>query len=212
VKKPLRFQNSEPAAVATDVRILEIAADHIRRNGIEHLTILQIAAEAGMSHANVYRYYPSKMALIEEITAQWLKPLEAGLHIIGDAPDPAFDKLERLIFALHRAYRKKCENDPSIFALFAGASARGANVVRRHYGRRDAEMRRIIEEIESINPKRALNLILDSAFRFIDPVTMKADIEANGLDLEQRLDLLTKTVFRALRAGEIESRVTDFKK
>ncbi len=56
MKKPLRLRDPQPAETPTDVRILDIAADHIRRHGIERTTILSIAAEAGMSHANIYRY------------------------------------------------------------------------------------------------------------------------------------------------------------
>ncbi len=209
MKKPLRLRDPQPAETPTDVRILDIAADHIRRHGIERTTILSIAAEAGMSHANIYRYYPSKTALIEEISAQWLKPLEAALHVIGDAPDPAFDKLERLVFALHRAYRDKLETDPAIFALFSAASAQGAAIARRHYARRDSEMRRILDEgasgpgFDPIDPKRALALILDAAYRFIDPVAMKLDSEVPKTVLEQRMGRVSKTVFRALSSGRV---------
>jgi AcrR family transcriptional regulator len=209
LKKPLRLRDPLPAETPTDVRILDIAADHIRRHGMARTTILSIAAEAGMSHANIYRYYPSKMALIAEISAQWLKPLEAALHVIGDAPDPAFDKLERLVFALHRAYRDKIETDPSIFALFAAASAQGAPIARRHYGRRDSEMRRILDEgasghgFDQVDPKRALALILDAAYRFIDPVAMKLDLEVPRTILEQRMARVTTTIFRALSSGRI---------
>jgi AcrR family transcriptional regulator len=209
LKRPLRLRDPQPAEIPTDVRILDIAADHIRRHGIERTTILSIAAEAGMSHANIYRYYPSKTALIEEISAQWLKPLEADLHVISDAPDPAFDKLERLIFALHRAYRDKIETDPAIFALFAAASAQGAAIARRHYGRRDAEMRRILDEgasgpgFDPIDPKKALALILDATYRFIDPIAMKMDFEVQRVILEQRMGRVTKTIFRALSSGRV---------
>ena len=209
MKKPLRLRDVQPAEIPTDVRILDIAADHIRRHGIERTTILSIAAEAGMSHANIYRYYPSKTALIEEISGQWLKPLEAALRVIGDAPDPAFDKLERLVFALHRAYRDKLETDPALFALFSTASAQGAAIARRHYARRDSEMRRILDEgasgpsFDPIDPKRALALIQDAAYRFIDPVAMKLDLEVPRAVLEQRMGRVTKTVFRALSSGRV---------
>ena len=55
-----------------DGRILRIAAEHIRRYGLERTTVVSIAAEAGMSHANVYRYFPSKNSLIEALTDHWL--------------------------------------------------------------------------------------------------------------------------------------------
>jgi len=207
--KPLRLRDPQPAEIPADVRILDIAADHVRRHGIERTTILSIAAEAGMSHANIYRYYPSKMALFEEISAHWLKPLENGLHVIADAPDPAFDKLERLIFALHRAYRDKIETDPAIFSLFTMASAQGASVARRHFSRRDAEMRRILDEgisaqgFDLIDPKRALALILDATHRFIDPFAIKTELDVQRTILEQRMGRVTKVVFRALSGGRL---------
>ncbi len=209
MKKPLRLRDPQPAELPTDIRILDIATNQIRHYGFERMTILSVAAEAGMSHANIYRYYPSKTALIEEISAHWLKPLEAALHVIGDAPDPAFDKLERLIFALHRAYRDKIETDPAIFALFALASAQNTNIARRHFGRRDAEMRRVLDEglsaqgFDPIDPKRAMALILDSTYRFIDPEVIQKDIAVQRGIVEQRMARITKAIFRALGTGRI---------
>ena len=39
----------------------------IRRYGFHGASMVQIAAEAGMSHANVYRYFPSKAALFDAV-------------------------------------------------------------------------------------------------------------------------------------------------
>ncbi len=109
---------SLPAKPSTDLRLLELAAEHVRRHGAARLTITEIADAAGMSHANVYRYFRSKAALLEAITTAWLAPLEAGLRVIADAPDPVYDKLERLLFAIHRAYNDKLATDPKIFDIF----------------------------------------------------------------------------------------------
>ena len=79
-----------------DQKLLELAAQHIRRYGPKKTTIVSIAEEAGMSHANIYRYFPSKHALVDAVIEQWLKPIEKGMKDITDSPDPARDKLERL--------------------------------------------------------------------------------------------------------------------
>lgn len=189
-----------PPETPTDARILELAAEHIRQFGVERTSVTGIAEAAGMSHANVYRYYPSKMALFEEITADWLKPLEAGLRIIADAPDPAFDKLERMVLAIHRTYRQKLEADPKIFQLFVDAAAKAAVVARRHRGRIELELHRILDEgagsglIEIRDAKACLLLVLNSLHRFIDPAAVAHDIDQPRSQLEDRvgraLDLL----------------------
>jgi AcrR family transcriptional regulator len=92
-------------APATDARLLTIAAEHLRRLGPRRVTVVGIAQAAGMTHANVYRYFPSKTALIDAVAAQWLRRLELGLAEIADAPDPADDKLERLLVAIAQGNR-----------------------------------------------------------------------------------------------------------
>ncbi|MGB8276793.1 MAG: TetR/AcrR family transcriptional regulator [Methylovirgula sp.] len=189
-----------PPETPTDARILEFAAEHIRRFGVERTSVTRIAEAAGMSHANVYRYYPSKTALFDEITAGWLKSLEAGLRIIADAQDPAFDKLERMVFAIHRTYRQKLEIDPKIFRLFVDAADKAAPVARRHRGRIEIELHRILDEgtgsglIELKDAKACLLLVLDALHRFIDPAAVARDIDQARLELEERvgraLDLL----------------------
>jgi len=205
----LKTRTPPPAHVPTDVRILDIAADHIRRYGVARMMVTQIAAEAAMSHANIYRYYPSKSALIDEITASWLKPLEAGLRVIADAPDPVFDKLERLLFAVHRAYRDKLEADPAIFALFASSAGRGQARARTHRNRVENEIHRALEEgvsggvFEIADPKQAMNLVCDSLTRFIHPVCVQLDADVPRAGLEARMAEMSSLVLRALAGGRI---------
>jgi AcrR family transcriptional regulator len=194
---------------ATDVVILEIAAEHIRRFGIERTTIIRIAEEAGMSHANIYRYYPSKTALIEEITADWLRPLETELRGIADAPDPAFDKLERIIFAIHRTYRNKLEADPNIFALFVAATERGAGVARKHRHRVELEIQRTLDEgagggvFEIRDLKKALHLVCDALHKFIHPSNIRFDLGLSRSVLEQRMGSITALALKALSEGQV---------
>ena len=51
--------------------LLGIAHHDVRLFGIECTTVVAIARDAGMTHANVYRYFPSKEALVDAITAAW---------------------------------------------------------------------------------------------------------------------------------------------
>ena len=69
---------------SVEARILEVARAHIRRFGAARATIVGVAHDAGMTHANVYRYFPSKATLFEEITASWLRPIETRLREVAD--------------------------------------------------------------------------------------------------------------------------------
>ena len=205
----MRGRNRQPFEPSTEARILDIAEEHIRRYGAERTTVIRIAEAAGMSHANVYRYYPSKIALIDEITAHWLKSLEADMRVIVDAPDPAFDKLERILSIIHRTYRAKLEQDPEIFGLFILATVEGRGVARKHRNRIQLEIQRILEEgaassvFEIQDPKRALALIFDTMHRFIHPVPVKMDSEVPRATLESRAARVTDLVLRALTGGRI---------
>lgn len=63
------------------VRILDSAAELIRKNGIENTSVSDIMAAAGMTHGGFYRHYPSKEALVSEAIE---KAFRSGLD--------AFDK------------------------------------------------------------------------------------------------------------------------
>ena len=128
--------------------MLDVAIEHVRRYGIERTTVVAIAREAGMTHANVYRYFPSKAALARRLTADWLKPAGGGAAEVADAPDPADDKLERLILALARRGATGWRREPQPRStLHLAALAEGAPwSPRKHRPRVRTLIDRILEE------------------------------------------------------------------
>lgn len=131
---------------SADARLLAIAADHLRRLGHRQVTVVGVAAEAGMTHANVYRYFPSKTALVDAVAGRWLREVEAELGAIADAPDPADDKLERLLLALASMQREVLARDPHLFAVHRDATVESRPIARRHRGRLRQLVERVIEE------------------------------------------------------------------
>jgi len=196
-----------PSAESADARILDFAAEHIRQHGIERTTVVAIAREAAMSHGNVYRYFPSKEALVDAVTAQWLKPIETGVRDICDGPDPAFDKLERILSAVQRAYRNKFEADPRIFDLFIEASVQGRGVARKHRLKLQTEVRSVLEDgmssgaFPSHDIPRALALVFDLTHRFFNPSSIRADAEVTRAQIDGRFERVLRALRRALAAG-----------
>lgn len=196
-------------AEASDTRILAAAGEHLRRFGALRTTIVAIARDVGMSHANVYRYFPSKEALIDAVAAQWLKPLETALHDIADGPDPADDKLERMLSAIQRAYRSELDGDPNLFLIFAAAVEEGRGIARKHRSRVQSEIQRVVEEgmngglFAFPDTRRALTLIFDALHRFLHPVAVRTDRDIPAAQLEARFAIMMRLVQHALATRRI---------
>src|SRR5271157_1853487 len=196
-----------PPMEANEARLVDIARAHVRRFGHARTTVVGVAADAGMTHANVYRYFPSKSALLDEVVASGLRPLEARLREAADGADPAHDKLERMLIAVHRDYRAKLEDDPAIFDLLIEALARNRPSARKHRARVQSEIQRVLEEGVSsgafamTDRRRAMSLIFDAAHRFIHPVALRLDRDAPADAVASRFEAVLAMTLRALRTG-----------
>lgn len=58
--QPVRRGRGRPRDPKTDERIVEAAADLLRHRGFERMTVDDVAAQAGVGKATVYRRWPSK--------------------------------------------------------------------------------------------------------------------------------------------------------
>jgi len=195
------------AAESVEARILEIARAHVRKFGPARATVVGVAQEAGMTHANVYRYFPSKTALFEEITASWLRPIETRLREAAEGADPAYDKLERMLTSIHRAYRQKLEGDPALFDLLIESLEQERSSARRHRARVQSEIQRVVEEgvasgaFAMTDRRRAMSLIFDAAHRFMHPVALRLDRDIASGALAARFETIVAVVLRTLRTG-----------
>src|SRR5947199_4148096 len=90
----------------TRARIMDAAEGLFRRLGFAKTAVADIAAELGMSPANVYRFFASKNAIVEAICQRCLGELEEKAWAVARGRGAAADRLEQLvreIFAYHKA-------------------------------------------------------------------------------------------------------------
>jgi AcrR family transcriptional regulator len=189
---------------STQSRILTVSAEHLRRLGATRLRVTAIAEELGMTHANVYRYYPSKLALADAVIAHWLKTVEVSLLETSGAPDPADDKLERMLNQLAHGYRMKLEQDPKLFDVFADAADKDRVIARRHRTRVRELLERVLEEginshiFAQIERAKIVAFVFDAAYRFIHPVAIRLDRNAPPQNLSQRREIILSSLIRSL--------------
>jgi AcrR family transcriptional regulator len=84
-------------------RILDGATDAIARHGLAKLEMRDVSVASGVSRGTVYRYFPSRHALLAELSArEGLRFKQEMLEAIESAPPGP----ERLLVALQHAVRR----------------------------------------------------------------------------------------------------------
>jgi AcrR family transcriptional regulator len=198
-----------PAGADTaPARLMAAAIDEFRRFGFARARLVSIAKAAGMAHANVYRYFASKEALADAVTSEWTRGIEAALADLATAPDPADDKLERMILGLSRAYRDRLEAEPELFAAFGEAVAKNRPAARRHRGRLRELFERVVEEgqtegmIQRRDKLRVLTLLFDTCHRFVHPACLAEDAGLARAQFDARLSAVIDMAVQGLALGK----------
>ncbi len=209
MKRPLGGLGRGAEAAPADTRLLAIAADQLKEFGPKHITVVGIADAAGMTHANVYRYFTNKAALIDAVAGQWLRQMEATIADIADSPDPADDKLERLIQAWAQIHRELLKEDRHLFDVYCTATETSRPLVRKHRARMRQLIERVLDEgivtgkFEPRDREKAHAFISDAVYRFINPLTVRLDAEVPQDVLDQRLSAMIRVILRALGNGSV---------
>ncbi len=209
MKRPAGNLGKGPDSAPADTRLLAIAADQLREFGPRHITVVGIADAAGMTHANVYRYFTNKAALIDAVAGQWLRRMEATIADIADSPDPADDKLERLIQAWAQIHRELLKEDRHLFDVYCTATETSRPLVRKHRARMRQLIERVLDEgivtgkFDPRDREKAHAFISDAVYRFINPLTVRLDAEVPQDILDTRLATMIRVVLRALANGSV---------
>lgn len=204
-----RISRASPTPLSVDARLLAIATEHLARLGHKRVTVVAVAAEAGMTHANVYRYFPSKDALLDAVAGRWLRDVEAELARIADAPDPADDKIERLLMALASAQREVLAREPHLFAVHLDATVAARPIARRHRVRLRSLVERVVEEgiaagaFVARDRERAIAYIFDASYRFTHPLAMQHDSDLPVDLIQARFGAVIQAIQKVLRIGAL---------
>jgi AcrR family transcriptional regulator len=192
-----------PGEDSPKARIMLAAAVELARMGPKRFTVIGVAQAAGMTHPNIYRYFTSKLALLDALVAQWLQPLEERIEIVVAAPDPVPDKLERMVAAISRAYREAKADNLNLFLAFTAANTANRPVIRKHRLRLRRAFDRVIDEgiaSEAIGMRdrtKAQALLTDACWRFIDPASVLVDVDTPA-GLNGRLERVLESVLSNL--------------
>ena len=143
MNRPLRTgKDSEEART----RILEAAEEQFRRVGYHRTSVADIAAELGMSPANIYRFFPSRDAINESICGRVVNEVADVAVAIASTNAPAAEKLDQLLTAVHRHNKTTLVKAKYMHDLIAAATRENWAIIKAHIERMVTILEAIIRE------------------------------------------------------------------
>ena len=116
----------------TRERILNAADARFRQYGYGKTTMAEIAADADMSAANLYRFFENKRDIGAGLALRCFADKELLLAEIVQRTDlSAAAKLEAYLLALLRYTHGQCHNQPRIYELVEDIATHRADIVER---------------------------------------------------------------------------------
>lgn len=143
--------------------------DLIEERGNSAMTVGEIAARAGMSPANLYRYFDSKEALVEAVAERWFQPkLEIMEEVVASDLPPRRKMFEFYArrFALMKA---EWERDPVAFSSYVELGKENFELIRSYVDLGDHYLAMIIGE--AMAEGHFAGLSVDEAISLVNQIT-----------------------------------------
>lgn len=173
-------------------RILDTAAEQVRRFGDAKTNVVDIAKAMGLSHSAIYRYFRSKSDIFDALAARTMAE-EADLAArFARSDGSAAERLRGLVLALHRSKRAKLGDDPEIHGLYRRILAERPDLVADYARRMTALVRQVLEDGIARGEFRirdldvAAGVVRDAVTVFVHPAHVEQAVVA-GLEMEPRL-------------------------
>jgi TetR/AcrR family transcriptional repressor of the ameABC operon len=142
--------NRRPTREETRLRILQKAGELFRQYGFGKTTVADIAGELGMSTANIYKFFPSRNALVEATAERNVATIKRDvMRLVGDE-SPVMARIEACILSVYRFHKELLQNERQIFKLIASAIEERWSCIEEF----DAFMRETLEQLIAEGIKR----------------------------------------------------------
>ena len=200
MERPVR-RRTDPNEVRA--RILEAAEELFRRVGYHKTSVADIAAELGMSPANVYRFFPSRDAINKSICRQMMNEAADVAFAIAHTDAPALEKLDRLLTAVHHHNKAKLIKERCMHDLIVTAVQENWEITKTHMARMVAIFEAIIREgveageLEVEDPREAARAVKTAFMPFFHPLLIQHCVR-HGEDTETGLREQIRFIQKAL--------------
>ena len=130
----------------TGERILEAAERLFRHYGYSKTNVADIARELGMSPANIYRFFASKVEIHQAICGRMLVGVQKLVEDMARLPLPASERLRRATAEMHRVTMETMLDEEKVHEMVVVAIERDWHVIEKHIDRIHAFLADIIRD------------------------------------------------------------------
>ena len=181
-------------------RILEAAEEQFRRVGYHRTSVADIAAQLGMSPANIYRFFPSRDAINESICERVVNEVADIASAIAGTNAPATEKLGQLLVAVHHHNKMMLVKARPMHELIVAATQESWPIIKAHIERIfEAIIREGAEagEFDVDDAAEAARAVRSAFMPFFHPVLIEHSVQ-HGEDTEAALRDQIRFILKAL--------------
>lgn len=192
---------AKETADETRERITRTAEELFRRMGFAKTAVADIAAELGMSPANVYRFFPSKTAIVATICGRCLGEIEAQVGVIATGEGTPQQKIIAAYLAIMRYHKENFLEERRVHDMVQVAIENNWDNIEQHKARICTQVAGILAEgiaagvFVPHDPQAVSQIILGASVRFCHPVLVAQNIDE---DLEAGLKASLAFILRSI--------------
>jgi AcrR family transcriptional regulator len=177
----LKTQTARQAGSScTRERIVQAAIRLYREIGYRKTTVADVARDASMSPANLYRFYPSRQALEGAVVTELLEEVSAAAESAARSGRSSLERLNATFGAISRMHEDRLANNARLHDLVVAAGQANWPVSLSHADRLRGLVRAIIAagqasgEFRTGSPMALACCVLDAMDAYLNPSRIKA--------------------------------------
>jgi AcrR family transcriptional regulator len=186
--------------------ILQAATALVRRLGEGKTSMVDIGKALGVSHAALYRLYPSKSAIMDAIVREAMADEAELASKWLDREGPAGDRMLNMVLDIHHRKRSRFCGDREIHDLYRRIMVERQDMIRAYAERMTLLIETLISQAVERGEWRvsdvsvAAGVVRDGVTPFIHPQFVALAVDA-GWPVEAQLRAMVTTLTKAFEAG-----------
>ncbi|MFV0337558.1 MAG: TetR/AcrR family transcriptional regulator [Chthoniobacterales bacterium] len=186
----------------TRLRILSKADELFRQYGFMKTTIADIAHDLGMSTANIYKFFPSRSALVESCAERNVSFMQSEIAVIIGQRGSAMNRMRQCILKIFHFHEELFRNERQIFKLVVEAIEEGWPCIQKFDEFLLENFTRLVregvatKEFSSTQPAKTASVLLDCLAIALHPHMRHGRIDVSD---EIRINAMMTILGKALR-------------